>query len=523
MVYTSPAGGDLRHPQVISVIEADGNVSIFDTPKSKPWLPRQERQPLVEGEFTVRFFCHATIEMRIPGLRVVTDPWCAGPAYLRGWWLQHRPPADWLDAVTSADWIFLSHAHEDHANPYSLSLLYRKNPRCRFLIARQPKFPLKNMIMAAGFAQSTITEINGEEWFDLGAGCRGMILWDLADPDGLDTSLLLEYKGHSLLNLVDCINPNLLNLPGPVDVLCSAFAGGASSFPSCWVEVLGEDKCDEYSDNKNKKLIAQIEKWIVQTQPRLYFPFAGYFVEADPDVKRLNKKNTAQGVVDTLKPRIERKANCKFWVPKPEEVLDVSTLSVAPGRQSKKLLPPLHETMRETDELLAQELDFPPLQTMRGVEMYFKWALNGKHAYVDDLIVHIVETDRSYNHVIREYYLNFQTGTVTSGKPPKLGADGSLRYLRLKVYAGVMRRMMRTCEQWDYLNVGLQFRGYREPNYFNQKFWWHFGYHLPQKRLDWGDFNSWEPTPRPRCDAWLATAVFCTAAVVAVAVLVKRK
>jgi len=338
----------------------------------------------------------------------------------------------------------------------------------------------------------------------------------------------LEYKGHTFLNLVDCVNPNLLNLPGHVDILASAFAGGAGSFPCCWEGMLGEATCDQYSDNKNKKLIMQIQKWIVQTQPRLYIPFAGYFVEAPPDMqrrRRLNVKNSPEGVISALQKSLKDKANCSFWAPAPGEVLDVKSLEVTPSEQSKKLLPPDHGGLKALDAELEGEMDFQPLQSMAGVEAYFKWAAVN---YKDDLILHIIEQDLLMTQTIREYFFDARSGKVSvdfpsnASKPTFLGGPGATnpRYLRMQVPSCVMRHTMRLSIQWDVFNVGFQFLGVRQPNIFNKAFWDYFGYHLPKTPMKWAaEFDDWKPTPKSERDR-RTTALLCAVATGTAAMLV---
>ena len=48
-----------------------------------------------DDELTVEFWTHACCEITAGGHRIVTDPWLVGPAFSRGWWLAHEPPADW--------------------------------------------------------------------------------------------------------------------------------------------------------------------------------------------------------------------------------------------------------------------------------------------------------------------------------------------------------------------------------------------------------------------------------------------
>ena len=60
------------------------------------------------------YFTHACMEINFNGTIMFTDPWLTGPAFARGWWLMHEPPADWLDRLEKADFIYISHLHSDH-------------------------------------------------------------------------------------------------------------------------------------------------------------------------------------------------------------------------------------------------------------------------------------------------------------------------------------------------------------------------------------------------------------------------
>ena len=43
------------------------------------------------------------IEIRCGNKTLFTDPWLTGPAFVRGWWLVHQPPSDWLERIVNAD------------------------------------------------------------------------------------------------------------------------------------------------------------------------------------------------------------------------------------------------------------------------------------------------------------------------------------------------------------------------------------------------------------------------------------
>jgi L-ascorbate metabolism protein UlaG (beta-lactamase superfamily) len=64
---------------------------------------------------TVTWWGHATVEIRLDGTRLVTDPLLrnrVGPLHSLG----HRPSTRDADALTSVDGVLLSHLHHDHTD-----------------------------------------------------------------------------------------------------------------------------------------------------------------------------------------------------------------------------------------------------------------------------------------------------------------------------------------------------------------------------------------------------------------------
>ena len=279
--------------------------------------------------------------------------------------------------------------------------------------------------------------------------------------------------------------------------------------------MLSEEKIDEYTANKNKKLIQQINKWVEVSQARLYVPFAGYFQEAHPsdaDVKRYNRKNTPSSVCRQLG---KTNKDLCFWEPAPGEILDMLQFTLKPSEQSNgKLLPPLLEDMARVDELMEMEMLFPPLQTMEGVVKYFEWAkmalvpVDKPKTQIPDmrlqpLIVHVVEQDIDFKETYREWYVDLRTFAVTETRPEILDdeankslpptATARVRYLRIRARAGSIRRVMRKGDQWDDFNIGFQGRYFRDPDIYNESFWSAFANALPHSPPDWREHAAWYP------------------------------
>lgn len=71
---------------------------------------------------------HAAILIEANGLRVLSDPWWAGPCFGSQWW---QYPKAYLAPIEAAapDYIYISHGHADHLDNGTLSRL-PKTAKC---------------------------------------------------------------------------------------------------------------------------------------------------------------------------------------------------------------------------------------------------------------------------------------------------------------------------------------------------------------------------------------------------------
>ncbi|CAB1346216.1 unnamed protein product, partial [Coregonus sp. 'balchen'] len=243
-------------------------------------------QELQEREVTVTYLTHACMELQLGGKKMIFDPWLTGPAFARGWWLLHEPPADSME---------------------------------RLMLEKR---------------QLQLTNINVVPfgvWQNIDEHLRFMILKDEVHPE-MDTCIIVEYKGHMILNTVDCTRPNYGRLPHNVDLMMSDFAGGASGFPMTFSGgKYTESWKADFIKNERKKLMNYKAQLIKSLQPKIYCPFAGYFVEAHPSdryIKDTNTKNNAEELNALIK---KSAPGIATWTPKPGAVLDLALALMSPS------------------------------------------------------------------------------------------------------------------------------------------------------------------------------------------------
>eukprot|EP00899_Mesostigma_viride_P002133 jgi/Mesvir1/11920/Mv00258-RA.1 len=417
MQYVNPVGG-IKQPMLVvdsspemrdpyDLTDPD-EMSVFEVTPLAPWLhfplstPLPE-DPLAPGDFTIRYFSHAAILVRAGGASIFMDPWLTGPAFTRGWWLTHKPPADWLATLSTVNSIYISHNHSDHLNEHTLRELCAVRPDIDIIVPAFDSFSCDSLVTKLGF--SAVRRVPFGQWQPLGTlGARFMLLEDFSGRH--DSAILVDYKGKVFLNTVDCNNPNNAVLP-KVDVLFSQFAGGASGYPVCWPELYPVDHIQHTVDRNRRKLVLQAANIAKAARPTLFVPFAGYFTEAHPGdaaIRAVNVKNSpaefCQGLMRTC-------PGLATWLPRPGGIVDMASVTVtAPGNENADMAAVDWQFDHFVAEINSASLRAPSLRTLEGLLTYFKWAgFCGA-----DLLLHVLvvdDEDSSFASVTDAFGIDF--------------------------------------------------------------------------------------------------------------------
>ena len=127
MTYTNPPNSFIQDQLAVHEDTDSGELFLYEKRPPQPWeLDERPKKAIVPGEVTITYITHACMELKFNNFTMFFDPWLTGPAFLRGWWLLHEPPADCLDRLAKADAIYISHLHSDHLSYETLELLCEK-------------------------------------------------------------------------------------------------------------------------------------------------------------------------------------------------------------------------------------------------------------------------------------------------------------------------------------------------------------------------------------------------------------
>uniref|UniRef100_A0A2K6GZS3 Metallo-beta-lactamase domain-containing protein n=1 Tax=Propithecus coquereli TaxID=379532 RepID=A0A2K6GZS3_PROCO len=437
-------------------MDENNGLLLLELNPPNPW-DSEPRSPedLTFGEVQVTYLTHACMDLKLGDKRMVFDPWLMGPAFARGWWLLHEPPSDWLERLCQADLVYVSHMHSDHLSYPTLEKLAGKRPDIPIYVGNTER-PVFWNLKQSGVKLTNINVVPFGIWQQVDKNLRFMILMDGVHPE-MDTCIIVEYKGHKILNTVDCTRPNGGRLPEKVDLMMSDFAGGASGFPMTFNGgKFTEEWKAQFIKTERKKLLNYKARLVKDLQPRIYCPFAGYFVESHPsdkyatlDLARMLKDPTdSKGIIEPPQGTKIYKDSWDF-----EPYLKVLNAAVE-------------------DEIFLHS---------SWIKEYFTWA--GFKDY--NLVVRMIETDDDFSPFPGgyDYLVDFLDLSFPKERPRR-----EHPYEEIRSRVDVIRHVVKNGLLWDDLYIGFQTRLQRDPDIYHHLFWNHFQIKLPLTPPNWRSF-----------------------------------
>jgi CMP-N-acetylneuraminate monooxygenase len=419
----------------------------------------------------IRLLSHACVELEVGGVKIVTDPWLVGPAFVTGWWPSFEPKDDVFDVVRNADLIYVSHNHPDHCSLETLSLIAKDKP---IIVPAFQSGSVKNMLDMLG--HRAIIPL------DLGVGYQisgtNVSLTMLKSGDFRDDSgLYVAAGGFQGLLTVDANYLNGHTLPRNVDLLMTSFAGGASGYPVCF-EMYSAEQRSILIERRRKFVASAALRYLEIVKPRVYVPYAGFFKEAasrDSDIREANRKNSAGEMLELAR-KIAPDTEA-FDPTVTDEIL------IAPDKISAKWIdrPKLYEVNDAyvSHYLEQHRLAFGGLSSELVVE-YFE-----ESGFHDDLRLLLVLTDDRFDPVGVAFDIDFsgdrpvvKVSSAVEAEACFLSHDpvaGSPKRIKLiKVRTESLGYVVSNMMPWEDLSIGFQCRINRMPDVYNADFWYHF-------------------------------------------------
>lgn len=258
---------------------------------------------------SVRYLGHAGFVVSHAGCRILMDPWFF-PAFLDSWF-PYPDNRNLMDEVVTEpfDYLYVSHAHEDH---FDHRLLERLDRSMTVVVAKYRSKIMVKRFRELGF--TNVVALAHRESLELAPGFTATMYLDTSHKE--DSGLLLDAGGFRFLDLNDCNTP-MSELPGDIDLLAAQYSG-AMWYPNCYdypapvMAAKVEQVCDDLLDTLYRKVRI--------TGARAYLPSAGPACFLDPDLAEFNDRDR------TIFPIWEQVAD-RFAAACP----DVSIVRIGPG------------------------------------------------------------------------------------------------------------------------------------------------------------------------------------------------
>lgn len=222
---------------------------------------------------------HAGFVLEHGEIRLATDPWGAGDAFLHGWRRQSSAVFPMAE-LARATHLWISHEHADHFSPATLRAIPEDaRARMRVLYQATRDGTLARFCRSLGFAD--VIELRHLAWHELGPDFRIRC----GHAFGGDSWLLIAAGGTRLLNLNDCIYEDDLALHdlrrdvGAIDVLLAQFSVGS------W---LGNPDEDDWRTVEPARALDVLRRKCRALAPRQTVPWASFFYFGHPENFFLN-------------------------------------------------------------------------------------------------------------------------------------------------------------------------------------------------------------------------------------------
>jgi hypothetical protein len=149
------------------------------------------------------YITHSCILIEINGKKILTDPWLVGPCWGNNIW-HYPPPKKIPEDFHDIDFLFISHAHDDHLHPESLARMTKQSKSVPCLAPNFGANYFESELRKNGINNLIFLEESDEYFIDEETTIK-IIKNDLGDHD---SSLLIQSKQMNVLLQTD----NLMSL-----------------------------------------------------------------------------------------------------------------------------------------------------------------------------------------------------------------------------------------------------------------------------------------------------------------------
>lgn len=297
---------------------------------------------------------------------LLTDPWLVGSCYWRSWWLQNYPDEEQLDMLSTVQYCYITHEHQDH---YHLPSIRKLGKQPVYLSPQLPEENISPHLVSLGFTAKTLIPLT---WYRIDEEVNVLSIPLYND----DSCLLIDTPTAYIVNLNDSkpTNSQLRNLRYYLSANPSKKVVALSSYsPASIVNSFRKD--GEYVSIKNKQAyIDYLNNLVTIIDADYFIPFASQAIFCRPDSKWANGyKVTIDDIAKGWKARTT--------LLRPYSTIDLDTFchTSVPTEQYKRTVAPIEKKVAgqmilESDVSLSA-MTLSALESKLRIHRFVLWPL----------------------------------------------------------------------------------------------------------------------------------------------------
>ncbi len=311
----------------------------------------------------VKFLGHAGIRVTACGISLLVDPWLSRYGAFLGSWFQFPIPLEWQDE-NHADFVFISHEHEDHFDAMFLETMDRSTP---ILISDWVDPYLPDQLEKLGF--SDVRLLRDGEPLELAPDFVVTAIKD-ASPIWDDAGLIIEAEGGTVWHQNDLkLNRERLEeLGSKHDIdLCFGQYSGAIWYPHVYEGMYDDAKVADITVRKVEAKYRHFLEYMDHHKASYTAACAGPPIFLDPNLEKFSLMDptvfpTQEDLLRFAREHAPDKAD-KLLVPFPGDVYTIKDGEVK--ETSKKTLEEKLEYLQDKEARLRE------YQSLRQAELVY--------------------------------------------------------------------------------------------------------------------------------------------------------